>query len=636
MLGRGVRPRDRQDRRRGRARGDPRRRDSGRAPAGRGGLRARCRRRLRRGLRPRPAVRLAAERAVAYANAAGAIVASRLMCADAMPTAERDRALDGERPMSAHRRRVPRAHRRPRARPGPHRRRPRRPPASATLDPRRDAVHRRRRPHRPRAMVGLGDDPLAMADRRSMLDRLLTALAHPRVDGVLASPDIMEDLVLLGALEDRVAVGTMNRGGLAGATWELDDRFTAYDTEHLVAANLDAGKMLLRIDGERSGDGADPRRVRPRRRRAQRPPHDGDGRADPLHQGRRRAGPCGTTTRCSWCKAVGVCAALGGSSAYTWLKIQATADIATVAAVTTQPLLLLGGAPGPDPAATFAAVGAPPSPSRPSAGSQRAALDHLDRPTYYDRADSMILDAVTVRNLEMTEPLFAADAGALQQATLLAALDQSLTGMGGRLLRNRLLRPSMNREEIEQRLDALGELLQQTILRAELRKQLGGILDVERLLAKVTLGSAGPRDVLALGRSLEKIPGLKRCFDTQQAARLRSSARAARRVAGRDESDPGGDRGRAAAESHRRRDDSRRVSSGARRAARLEPERAAVHRADRGARAAADGDRVAEGPVQQRLRLLHRDHARPTSISRRRITSASRRSPTRSASRRRS
>src|ERR1019366_2322449 len=65
-------------------------------------------------------------------------------------------------------------------------------------------------------------------------------------------------------------------------------------------------------------------------------------------------------------------------------------------------------------------------------------------------------------------------------------------------------------------------LVQQTILRAELRKQLGGILDLERLLAKVTLGSAGPRDLLALGRSLEKIPVLKRCFDTQQAARLRT------------------------------------------------------------------------------------------------------------------
>src|SRR5207302_8953437 len=141
----------------------------------------------------------------------------------------------------------------------------------------------------------------------------------------------------------------------------------------------------------------------------------------------------------------------------------------------------------------------------------------------YDRADSMILDAVTVRNLELVEPLFAADTGGPQaQPTVLAVLDQTLTGMGGRLLRQRLLRPSMERGEIEQRLDAAGVLLQQTILRAELRKQLGGILDLERLLAKVTLGSASPRDLLALGRSIEKIPGLKRCFDTQQADRLRA------------------------------------------------------------------------------------------------------------------
>jgi DNA mismatch repair protein MutS len=152
---------------------------------------------------------------------------------------------------------------------------------------------------------------------------------------------------------------------------------------------------------------------------------------------------------------------------------------------------------------------------------QRTALDHLDRPTYYDRADYMVLDAVTVRNLELVEPIFAADAGGPQSgATVLAVLDQTQTGMGGRLLRQRLLRPSMDRTEIEQRLEATGELIQQTILRAELRKQLAGILDIERLLAKVTLGSAGPRDLLALGRSLEKIPALKRCFDTQQAARL--------------------------------------------------------------------------------------------------------------------
>src|SRR3954468_10501869 len=76
---------------------------------------------------------------------------------------------------------------------------------------------------------------------------------------------------------------------------------------------------------------------------------------------------------------------------------------------------------------------------------QRAALDHLDRPTYYDRADSMVLDAVTVRNLELLEPVFAADSGTGSQAqlTVLGVLDQTQTGMGGRLLRQRLLRPSM-------------------------------------------------------------------------------------------------------------------------------------------------------------------------------------------------
>ena len=152
---------------------------------------------------------------------------------------------------------------------------------------------------------------------------------------------------------------------------------------------------------------------------------------------------------------------------------------------------------------------------------QRTALDHLDRPTFYDRADSMVLDGVTVRNLELVEPIFAADAGAPAQPTLLGVLDRTLTGMGGRLLRQRLLRPSMDRCEIEQRLEAVGELIQQTILRAELRKQLDGVLDMERLLAKVTLGTAGPRDVLALGRSIERIPALKRTFDTQQAQRLR-------------------------------------------------------------------------------------------------------------------
>ncbi len=134
---------------------------------------------------------------------------------------------------------------------------------------------------------------------------------------------------------------------------------------------------------------------------------------------------------------------------------------------------------------------------------QRAALDHLDPPRHFDRADSLVLDAVTVRNLELLEPIFS-DGG----ATLASILDQTATGMGGRLLRQRMLRPSVDRVEIEARLDAVGDLVRETILRAELAKQLASVLDIERLLAKVTIGSAGPRDLLALGKSLEQIPKL--------------------------------------------------------------------------------------------------------------------------------
>jgi DNA mismatch repair protein MutS len=146
---------------------------------------------------------------------------------------------------------------------------------------------------------------------------------------------------------------------------------------------------------------------------------------------------------------------------------------------------------------------------------QRSALDHLDRPTYFDRADSMILDAVTVRNLELLEPLFA---GERKDSTLAHVLDLTCTGMGGRLLRSRLLRPSVDLREIEARLSAVAELVAGTIRRSELRKTLASVLDLERLLAKVTLGTASPRDMLALGKSLALVPLLR--FDAAGAARL--------------------------------------------------------------------------------------------------------------------
>jgi len=148
---------------------------------------------------------------------------------------------------------------------------------------------------------------------------------------------------------------------------------------------------------------------------------------------------------------------------------------------------------------------------------QKSALDHLDRPTYYDRSDSMILDAVTVRNLELLEPLFA---GESKESTLIHVLDQTCTGMGGRLLRNRLLRPCLQLPEIEARLDAVQETLQATIARSEIRKLLAQVLDLERLLAKLTLGTAGPRELLALGRSLALVPRVKEQISSFTKVRL--------------------------------------------------------------------------------------------------------------------
>ncbi len=134
---------------------------------------------------------------------------------------------------------------------------------------------------------------------------------------------------------------------------------------------------------------------------------------------------------------------------------------------------------------------------------QKSALEHLNRPAFYQRTDNMVLDAATVRNLELVEPLFA---GESREATLIHVLDKTCTGMGGRLLRRRLLNPECRRDEIEARLDAVGELAGKVILRGDLRKTLGLVQDLERLLAKVTLSTATPREMLGLGRSLAQLP----------------------------------------------------------------------------------------------------------------------------------
>jgi DNA mismatch repair protein MutS len=148
---------------------------------------------------------------------------------------------------------------------------------------------------------------------------------------------------------------------------------------------------------------------------------------------------------------------------------------------------------------------------------QRGSLDHVDRIGWYERQNCLVLDAVTVRNLELIEPLFAGtDAG----VTLFRSLDAAVTPMGKRLLRAWLLRPSLDFTEITARLDSVEAGVKDMIAREELRRALDGVLDLERLLSRVTLETANPRDVLALSASLAKIPAIKSTLARLAAKRL--------------------------------------------------------------------------------------------------------------------
>jgi DNA mismatch repair protein MutS len=148
---------------------------------------------------------------------------------------------------------------------------------------------------------------------------------------------------------------------------------------------------------------------------------------------------------------------------------------------------------------------------------QRGTLDHVDRIGFYERQNCLVLDTVTVRNLELIEPLFAGtDAG----VTLFRSIDATVTPMGKRLLRSWLLRPSINLAEINARLEALEMQVKGTVAREELRRALDGILDLERLLSRVTLETANPRDVLALAASLARIPAVRTALGHLKTERL--------------------------------------------------------------------------------------------------------------------
>jgi DhnA family fructose-bisphosphate aldolase class Ia len=206
--------------------------------------------------------------------------------------------------------------------------------------------------HPARGALGVRGVANAMADRYDLLRRLLTALSRPGVDGLLATADIIEDLLLLGALDDKVVIGSMNRGGLHGSSFELDDRFTGYDAATIAAMGLDGGKMLTRIDP------ADP---------ATAATLESAGRAvtelatrqviamlEPFMCRRLDGRVVNDLSAPAVIKSVAIASGLGATSGYTWLKLPVADGMEEVMAATTLPVLLLGGDPDGPAADTYA------------------------------------------------------------------------------------------------------------------------------------------------------------------------------------------------------------------------------------------------------------------------------------------
>jgi DhnA family fructose-bisphosphate aldolase class Ia len=207
--------------------------------------------------------------------------------------------------------------------------------------------------HPARGAISVGSDSMAMADRASLLGRIVTALSQPGVDGILGQPDILEDLAVLGALDGKLVFGTMNRGGIVGANWELDDRMTAYDAAHTASMNLDGAKMLLRIED------TDPGVARTIEACAQAVTELADrdliAILEPLPYEITAKGKAKLIKDDKkLIRATAIAAGMGATSAYTWLKLPAWSDIAAAAAVSTLPVLILGGDPGKNWDAAFA------------------------------------------------------------------------------------------------------------------------------------------------------------------------------------------------------------------------------------------------------------------------------------------
>ena len=206
--------------------------------------------------------------------------------------------------------------------------------------------------HPARGSLRAGRQMLAMADRAELLERICVALGRPGVGGVLGTADVLEDLLLLGALEGKVVIGSMNRGGLAETVFEIDDRFTGYDAAAIARMGFDGGKMLLRIDPD------DPATAAALEACAQ-AVSDLAGRklmamVEPFITRRVDGRVSNDLSPEAMIRALTIASGLGTTSAYTWLKVPVVADMERVMSASTLPAVLLGGEVADDPELAFA------------------------------------------------------------------------------------------------------------------------------------------------------------------------------------------------------------------------------------------------------------------------------------------
>ena len=201
--------------------------------------------------------------------------------------------------------------------------------------------------HPARGALAAGSRPTAMADRHDLLQRCLTALARPGVNGFLGTADMVEDLAVLGALDGKIVFGSMNRAGLAGAAFEMDDRFTGYDAAGIQAAGLEGGKMLLRIDLDDPtvagtlqacagavNDLAEAGKI---------------AMVEPFLRTHAGGQPGNDLSPDAVITSMAIASGLGRTSAHTWLKLPCVADMERVVRAATMPIVILGGEVSDDP-----------------------------------------------------------------------------------------------------------------------------------------------------------------------------------------------------------------------------------------------------------------------------------------------